>query len=100
MAVNIKITEDYRIVSDRPNGSFVVERRKIVDPTKSPAFKEGVTDPEKREVWIESGFHSNIEQCISQILRLKLIESDAESLAQILAEIKAFRAHIDELMRG
>lgn len=98
--MNVQITEDYRIISDTTNGQFIVQRRHIVDPTKSPAYKEGVTDSAKREVYKDRTYHARIEQAISEVLRLKLIESDAESLAQIIAEIKAFRTHIDELMRG
>lgn len=97
--MNVQITEDYRIISDESNGQFIVQRRHIVDPTKSPAFKDGM-DPTKREVYKDRTYHARLEQAISEVLRLKLIESDAESLAQIIAEIKAFRTHIDELMRG
>ena len=96
MTLNIDINEDFRIVSDSHN--VIIQRRHIVDPTKSPAFKPGITDPTIRVEYRDWKYASNIAQCADIILQQRIRESDAVSLRELINEIASFKREINDLI--
>ena len=97
MTLNIEISDKYRITSDAMQ--IVIQRKKLVDPTKSPAFKPGMNaEPyEKYEDWKYCG---KVEVALDIILGQEIRESDATSLKQLRDEISAFRREINAQLGG
>lgn len=96
MALNIRVNEDYRIKSDERN--IIVLKRKIIDPKKSPWWKEG-DDDKIREDWREASFHRNLDGALQYIVGQQVRESDAETLTELIREIRQFRSEISDLLR-
>lgn len=96
MSLNIDINEDYRITSDSHN--VIIQRRHIVDPTKSPVFKPGETDPTIRVEYRDWKYAQSITQVADIILQQRIRESDAVTLRELTAEITAFKREISELI--
>ena len=95
MALNIAINENYRITSDAHN--VIVLRKHIVDPTKGPNWAKleaKGADPMPREDWREQSYHGTVAQAIRAIGEQQVRDSEAESLAELLAEIKRVNSEI------
>lgn len=93
---DVMITDNYRLKSDTHN--IVVEERRIVDPTKSPNWakkKEEGADPSPQERWIEISYHQDISTAIKSIFRREVRKSPAESVAQLIEEIRSLEKKID-----
>ncbi|AZU61013.1 hypothetical protein [Neobacillus mesonae] len=99
MALNIEVNADYRITSDSLN--VIVNRKYIVDPTKSPNWKkreaEGA-DPTPREEWREVAYVTGIDRAIKWIMNQRIRESEAANLTQLLDEIKRFEREIKAIL--
>ncbi|KMK75402.1 hypothetical protein [Alkalihalobacillus pseudalcaliphilus] len=86
------ITQRYGIKSDGARQFSVVERR-TVDPTKSPKWAELIAatpdlDPSPRETWAEIGsYHATIASALKAIARHTTLTSEAETLAELIAEL-------------
>lgn len=96
MALNILINADYRITSDAHN--VIVLRKHIVDPTKSPHWarlEAKGADPTPREDWREQSYHGTVAQAVRAIGEQLVRDSEAESLAELLTEIKRFNSEIE-----
>lgn len=94
--LNIEISGKYRITSD--SMQIIVQRKHIVDPTKSPLFNPDKHSSEIREEWRDWKYCGKVSQAIELIARQNVFESDATTLAELLAEIKAFRREINDLV--
>lgn len=101
MPLNIRVNNDYKLTSDSLN--IIVNQRRIVDPTKSPNWKvleaKGA-DPTPREEWNEVAYCRDIQQALEWIVNRQIKESDAETLTELLHEIKRFRREISEVLNG
>jgi hypothetical protein len=97
MTLNIEIPGDFKIASDSMN--ILVQRKYIVDPTKSPSFVEGETDPTIREEYRTWKWTSSITNAIDIILQQRIKESDATELSELRKEIIAFKVEIQAAMR-
>lgn len=99
MSLNIAVNDDYIIKSDTRN--IIVTRKHIVDPTKSPnwkALEAKGADSSLKEEWREISYHSTISQAIRSIGEQRIRDSDATTLAELLAEIKRFNGEIEALL--
>lgn len=94
----IAINEDYRIIFlDADN--IGIERIVTVDPTKSPAFDPEKHDAVIRTEWRSTGKHyATVPKALTGLLELSIRSGTAVTLRQLLGEVQAFRAHIDELL--
>jgi hypothetical protein len=97
--MNIQINENYRIVSDEQN--VIVQRRHVTDPTKAPNWAErqakGET-PTPREEWRNFKWCATIEQAMQRVFEQGVRDSEATTLAELLAEIRGFRGEIKALL--
>lgn len=97
MALNIRISEDWRITSDSHN--VILNQRIMVDPTKSPSWekrkKEGAS-PEPREDWKEVGYYSSVERAMEAAVDKAVLKSDATTIQQLLQEITQLRREISD----
>ncbi|MEK0286501.1 hypothetical protein [Caldifermentibacillus hisashii] len=100
MPLKIEVTPDYRITSDTLN--IIVQKRYTVDPTKSPNWPrmqaEGAS-PKLRTEWRDEGYYETLEGAVNGIIDRHLKESDAESLTELLMEIRKIRDKIREVLR-
>ena len=90
--LNIQVTDDYKLTSD--GMQIIIQKRHIVDPTKSPKFKEGQST-EKYEDFRTWKYCGKIEQAIDLILRQQILESDAKDLKELKHEVISFRQRIE-----
>lgn len=97
MTLDIEIPGDFKIASDSMN--ILVQRKYTIDPSKSPSFKEGETDPTIREEYKTWKWTSSITQAIDIILQQRIRESDATELSELRKEIIAFKVEIQAAMR-
>ncbi|MGG2024187.1 hypothetical protein AB1282_00560 [Gottfriedia sp. S16(2024)] len=100
MALNINITEDIKIISDTHN--VIVQRKHIVDPTKSPNWAKleakGASSA-LREEWRDVSYHPSVEQAVKSIMCKKVNSSDATSLTEVLDEIKRFETELSAILK-
>ena len=99
MTLNIEVNAEYKITSDALN--IIVNRKYIVDPTKSPRWAELAAkgaDPTPREQWREVAYCNSIEFAIKWIMNQQIRESDAENLTELLDEIKRFGREISAIL--
>ncbi|MEH6941620.1 hypothetical protein [Bacillus sp. JJ722] len=96
MPLNIEINSDYKIVSDSLN--VIVQRKHNVDPTKAPGWAKRKAAGEVaklREEWRDASYHANVPQAIKAIGEQQVRDSNAGTLAELLAEIRSFREEIE-----
>jgi hypothetical protein len=99
MALNIVINSEYKLTSDALN--IIVNRRFIVDPTKSPRWAEmeaNGADPTPKAKWREVAFCTGIDSAIKWVMNQQIRESDAEDLTYLLDEIKRFQREISAIL--
>ncbi|MBU5266229.1 hypothetical protein [Virgibacillus proomii] len=99
MPLNIRINENYRITSD--NFNVILRKRKLVDPTKAPNWqqrKAKVASPEITVKWEDVGYYPKIEQAINAVVDKTILDSDAETIPQLLAEISQIRRQINAVL--
>jgi hypothetical protein len=95
MSLNILISAEYKITSDSLN--VIVNRKYIVDPTKSPnwpARQAKGADPTPREEWREVAWCPTVDKAVGWIMQRSIRDSDAESLSEIVEMITSFRREI------
>ncbi len=94
--LDIKIGDNYCITS---NGTcFTLHERRFVDPTKSPHWKrlkEKGESPEIKEDWFEEGSFGTIEGATKHIIKRKTLLSNAQSVQELLEEVRLLKAEID-----
>lgn len=91
----IELNDNYRMKSDERN--VIVERKHIVDPTKSPnwkALEAKGADPTPRITWREVSFHATVPQAIKSIGEQVVRDSEAGTLKELLDEITEFNGEI------
>lgn len=93
----IAINAEYRLAfPDADN--IVIERLVIVDPTRSPNFKDG-DDPTIRTEWRNIGkYFGTVPEALTHLLEHSVRTGQATALHEVLDEITAFRRHIDALL--
>jgi hypothetical protein len=95
MALNITVNSQYKLTSDSLN--VIVNRKHLVDPTKSPNWSKleaKGASPAIREEWREVAYHRTVEKALNWIAEQTQRDSDAESIGALLAEIKQMQADI------
>lgn len=100
MALNITITDDYKLTSDALN--IIVNRKHLVDPTKSPNWarmKAEGHDGSVRVEWKEVAYCRTVEMALSYVAEQSIRESDAETIGELLSEITAIRREISAVLR-
>lgn len=99
MALNITVNSQYKLTSDPLQ--VIVNRKHIVDPTKSPNWAkreaEGA-DPTPREEWREVAYCRTVEQALNWIAEQVQRDSNATSIAELLGEIKAIQREISAVL--
>lgn len=99
MTLNIRINDDYKLTSDAMN--VIVNKRVLVDPTKSPNWKkrkaEGAS-PELREDWREVSFHSTIEQALDTVVNKSVLDSEATTISELRNDIRKIRRDIERVL--
>lgn len=99
MPLNIRINENYRITSD--NFNVILRKRKLVDPTKAPNWQQRKAkgaSPEITVKWEDVGYYPKIEQALEAVVDKTVLESDAETIPQLLNEISQIRRQINEVL--
>lgn len=92
--LNVSITQNYRLISD--GTQFILQRRHLVDPTKSPAYKAPANGsaPEVTEEWRSDKFYPLNEGGITSAAKLAILRDTDVSRAETLAD--ALRIYADE----
>jgi hypothetical protein len=101
VSLKIQVTPEYLITSDTLN--IIVKRKYIVDPTKAPNWKQRESEgasPALHEEWRDLSYHRTIEQALRFIADQRIRDSDAESIGELLDEIKAFHREITAVLGG
>ncbi|BAK15837.1 hypothetical protein SSIL_1414 [Solibacillus silvestris StLB046] len=93
--LNIQVTDDYKLTSD--GMQIIVQKRHIIDPTKSPKFKEGQST-EKYEDFRTWKYCGKVEQAIELIIQQKIFESDAANLKELKREITDFKEYVKNIL--
>mgnify|MGYP001362338187 CR=1 FL=1 len=96
--LNIKVTDDYKITSD--GMQIIVQKRQVVDPTKSPVFDAEKHSTDLREEWKTWKYCGKVEQAIDLILRKRIFETDATNLSELKSEIVSFKTMISEQLQN
>ncbi|KQL18805.1 hypothetical protein [Cytobacillus solani] len=98
MSLNITVNSTYKLTSDPMQ--VIVNRKHIVDPTKSPNWErmkaEGKSG-EPRIEWREVAYCRTVEQALNWIAEQTQRDSNAESIAELLGEIQAIRREINAI---
>lgn len=97
MSLNITVNSTYKITSDSMN--VIVNRKHLVDPTKSPRWTPDMS-AELREEWREVAYCRTLEQALNWLVEQQTRDSNAESLAELLNEIKGFQREISAVLNG
>ena len=92
----IPIDDNFRLTFDSMN--VIVQRKRVVDPTKSPSFNPEKHDATIREEWTHEGYYSSVPKALSGVLDKRMVVGNATTLYEILAEVKAFRSEINALL--
>jgi hypothetical protein len=95
MVLRIEINADYLLTSDLLN--VIVNRKHIVDPTKSPNWAKREADgadPTPREEWREVSYHPTIDKAATWILEQTVRDSDATTLREVIEVTQRFNREI------
>lgn len=97
--LNAIVTPNTRIKSD--GTQFILSRRHIADPTKSPAYKapaDGSPPPPPTEEWRTIGFYSHNAAGLSALVTAAVLRDTDVSQARTLADaLKLYAAATTEL---
>lgn len=96
----ITVNEEYRLVLSADN--VMIERLTTVDPTNAVNWAkkevEGA-DPAPYEEWRNIGkYFGNIPKALTYLQEYSVRLGDATNLVEVLAEMQAFRRHIDAVL--
>lgn len=101
MPLDIPVNKDYHLTSDSFN--IILKQRRVVDPTKAPNWEElkkKGASPEPRDTWKEIGYYKKIEYAMNAIVDKTILESNAESIPELLEEIRKIRREISAVLNG
>ena len=99
MALTIRINDDWKLTSDQFN--VILNKRYIVDPTKSPNWEKRKADgasPEPREEWKEVGYYPTVEKAIDALVNKAVLSSNATTIGELLNEITQIRRDINAVL--
>ena len=88
MSLNIIIDEDYKIISD-PHCIHLQKRKMITNKETG----------EKEIGWGSFGYYPDVVTTIKGLLRRKVKLSNAESIQELINEIKKYEQKIDRVLR-
>lgn len=103
--LNIEVSEDYKVTSD--GLSIIVNERKLIDPTKAPTWAKRLKDAEKKgetldptpyTKWSEVSWHGNIESALKSIVDRSIKLSNAQSISELVEEVREIKAKIDAIL--
>lgn len=96
---NVSITQNHRLTTDEtktsPATQFILQRRHLVDPTKSPAYvapADGSPPPPVRETWKDDGFYTYNSAGIIAATKTAILRDTDVSRAETLADALAIYA--------
>ncbi|GAA0840688.1 hypothetical protein GCM10008915_36800 [Bifidobacterium pullorum subsp. gallinarum] len=108
--LNVPITQNYRLVTDAtdraPATQFILQRRHIVDPTKSPAYtpEEHASPPPVRETWKDDGYYPLNAGGLSYAIQTAVLRgtdvSNAKSIGEALGAYQAETARLAEVINA
>lgn len=100
--LNVSITQNYRLTTD--NTQFILQRRHLVDPTKSPSYKPPVdgSTPPITEEWRSDKFYPLNAGGLSAAIQAAVLRgtdvSNAKTIGQALSAYQAETARIVEVI--
>lgn len=97
--MDIQVNENYRLKSDAMN--IIIQRKHLSDPTKAPNWEKRKSEgasAEVREVWRDYKYCTRVEDALQVIFEQQVRDSQAETFAELLAEIKGFRREMKALL--
>lgn len=95
MTLNIQVNSDFRITSD--NYNVIVNRKHVVDPTKSPGWKRmelAGADPSTRVSWKEVAYFPRLGSALSWIVDQSIRESDSTDIEELRDDINTVKEEI------
>ncbi|MEC0369994.1 hypothetical protein [Paenibacillus chibensis] len=105
--LNVSITPNYRLTTDETdrspaNKQLVLQRRHLVDPTKSPAYKaeEHAAPPPIRETWKDVGYYPLNDVGLTAATKAAIMRDTDVNRAETLAEaLRIYAEAVDEMTR-
>lgn len=97
--MQIILADKYRLYTEKGARQIIIQRKKTINPSKSPWHKEG--EPYTiREEWQDWRFPNGLAHALDICAQQELYNSEATSLDELADEMRSFRAYIDEAMRA
>lgn len=99
-ALIVQITPYYRLTADERN--YTLQRRHLVDPTRSPWFNAEKHSAEHREEWRDIGFYTLNAAGLARLVEVVAIRTvnDRTSFATIAELIAEYRAEVARLSQA
>lgn len=98
MNIEVKLGKETFRITTPDSFNVVVERKVIVDPTKSPSYDPRKYDGALREDWREPKYYSTLEKALESLLERAARHSEATNLSELIEELKEFKREIRRLM--
>lgn len=97
-SLNVELNEDYRLVSD--GRQYILLRRHIVDPTKSPTYDPDKHSDELRESWREEAYYplrsSGLVAAVERVVMKKVAVAGEVSISELIRTIHELRREISD----
>lgn len=104
--LNVSVTQNHRLTTDETERTeatqFILQRRHIVDPTKSPSYKapaDGSTPPVTEE-WRNDKYYALNENGITAAAKLAILRDTDVSRAETLADALRMYAEATAKLAG
>jgi|GEM_PF-2021848 len=99
-ALIVAITPDYRLTADERN--YTLQRRHIVDPTRSPWFNAETHSAEQREKWRDIGFYTLNAAGLARLVEVVAIRTvnDRTSFVTIAEIVAEYRVEVARLSQA
>ena len=92
--LNVRLTQNYAIESDKAALNFVVKERKLVDPTRAPGYKAepGVETPPLSERWADAAYFpvttEGLRAALDYVRFKSALSADHTSLGGFVTELR------------
>ncbi|MNM98523.1 hypothetical protein D3C81_1110550 [compost metagenome] len=93
--LNVRLTQDYAIESDKAALNFVVKERKLVDPTRAPGYKAepGADTPPLSERWADAAYFpvttEGLRAALDYVRFKSALSAEHTSLSGFVTELRA-----------
>ncbi|MBU8576414.1 hypothetical protein ACQKEX_14730 [Bacillus pumilus] len=97
--MDIQVTPDYKIVSDRLN--ITVRHCYMADPTKAPNWKEREAKGESPDPVLsfkDVAYCRTVEMALKWIMDQSIRDSEATTISELLKDIKSIKVQIDKVL--